>query len=303
MDPYKVLEIEKNAKDNEIKKAYHKLARKYHPDRNKNSKESEEKFKEVNEAYFILMNGGSTNQAFNSTGGPDIDSIFNKFRGMDFTKISQKLYSEARLFQKFFSEKHPDPNGCETQKLTVEDIVINANVDVRDIYYNLEKTFPVKRKVKCRDCMGLGTIINNIPCSDCEGSRYKEEKISLTIHPAERHHVFFKKGDEHISKYTGNIVVNVIKRFTENFAEITDINQEEIKILYINTLNDYDILVQIEKDKIGNIEKDFYIHVKILEQEKKKVLLSKTNQRVKIESMGFINPYKNFRGDLYIQVI
>ena len=44
MDPYKVLEIDKNASDTEIKKAYHKLARKYHPDRNNNDKESEEKW-------------------------------------------------------------------------------------------------------------------------------------------------------------------------------------------------------------------------------------------------------------------
>mgnify|MGYP001314099215 CR=1 FL=1 len=182
MDPYKVLEIDKNASDTEIKKAYHKLARKHHPDRNKNDKQSEEKFKEINEAYFILMNGGSSNQAFGSDGfNPDIDSIFSKFKGMDFTKISQKLFNEARLFQKFFSEKHPNPNGCETEKLTMDDIVINARIDIRDIYYNLEKKFSIPRKVKCRGCMGLGTITNNILCSECNGSRYMDQKVDLKI--------------------------------------------------------------------------------------------------------------------------
>ena len=94
----------------------------------------------------------------------------------------------------------------------MDDIVINAKVDIRDIYYNLEKSFSINRKVKCRDCMGLGTITNKIPCSNCEGTRYKEQKVNLKIEPAKKHHIFFKQGDEHISKYTGNVVVNVIPR-------------------------------------------------------------------------------------------
>ena len=122
--------------------------------------------------------------------------------------------------QRFFNEKHPDPNGCENQKQTMDDIVINARVDIRDIYYNLEKSFTINRKVKCRDCMGLGTITNNIPCSECNGERYIDQTVDLKIEPAKSYHIFFKRGDEHISKYTGNIVVNVIKRDNENFVNI-----------------------------------------------------------------------------------
>ena len=53
-DYYEVLGVEKNATEQDIKKAYRKLAMKYHPDRNKDNKEAEEKFKEVSEAYEVL---------------------------------------------------------------------------------------------------------------------------------------------------------------------------------------------------------------------------------------------------------
>ena len=303
MDPYKVLEIDKNASDTEIKKAYHKLARKHHPDRNNNDKESEEKFKEVNEAYFILMNGGSSNQAFGSDGfNPDIDSIFSKFKGMDFTKISQKLFNEARLFQKFFSEKHPNPNGCETEKPTMDDIVINARIDIRDIYYNLEKKFSIPRKVKCRGCMGLGTITNNIICSDCNGSRYMDQNVDLKIEPARNHHVFFKRGDEHISKYTGSVVVNVIPRnLDDGFIEIAGSKDRKINPLYIDIINSYDLLIQIEKEKIPEDTKQ--LNIKILEQKNVKLEMPINIRRVKIESLGLINPFKFMRGDVFIQII
>ena len=54
MDYYKILGINKDADENEIKKAYRKLAIKYHPDKNLGNKEAEEKFKEINEAYEVL---------------------------------------------------------------------------------------------------------------------------------------------------------------------------------------------------------------------------------------------------------
>src|SRR6201988_3683607 len=57
-DYYEILGVARNAKEDEIKKAYRKLARKYHPDLNPNNKQSEEKFKEVQEAYEVLSDSG-----------------------------------------------------------------------------------------------------------------------------------------------------------------------------------------------------------------------------------------------------
>jgi curved DNA-binding protein len=69
-DYYKILGVAKDASTEEIKKAYRKLALKYHPDRNQGNKESEEKFKEANEAYAVLSDPEKRKQydTFGSTG-------------------------------------------------------------------------------------------------------------------------------------------------------------------------------------------------------------------------------------------
>lgn len=69
-DLYGVLDIDKSASKEEIKKAYRKLAMKYHPDRNAGDKDAEAKFKEVNEAYSVLSDAGKRQQydTYGSTG-------------------------------------------------------------------------------------------------------------------------------------------------------------------------------------------------------------------------------------------
>ncbi|MCK5228111.1 MAG: DnaJ domain-containing protein, partial [Desulfobulbaceae bacterium] len=70
MDYYNILGVNKNASDTEIKKVYRKLALKYHPDRNKDNKEAEEKFKQISEAYAVLSDKEKRSQydTFGSAG-------------------------------------------------------------------------------------------------------------------------------------------------------------------------------------------------------------------------------------------
>ncbi len=88
-DYYKILGVPRNASQEEIKKAYRRLALKYHPDKNKGNKEAEEKFKEINEAYAVLSDPEKRRQ-YDMLGADGFQSRFSQediFRGFDFESI------------------------------------------------------------------------------------------------------------------------------------------------------------------------------------------------------------------------
>jgi curved DNA-binding protein len=93
-DYYEMLGVGKNASDEEIKRAYRKLAMKYHPDRNQNKKEAEERFKELNEAYAVLSDKEKRKQ-YDTFGKEGFHQRFSQediFRGFDFEDIFSSLF-------------------------------------------------------------------------------------------------------------------------------------------------------------------------------------------------------------------
>ena len=92
-DYYKILGIEKNASVDEIKKAYRKLALKYHPDRNPNNKQAEEKFKKISEAYAVLSDSEKRHQ-YDNFGSEDFKRHYTQediFRNFDLNEILRDL--------------------------------------------------------------------------------------------------------------------------------------------------------------------------------------------------------------------
>jgi curved DNA-binding protein len=92
-DYYKILGVSKNASDEEIKKAYRKLAMKYHPDHTKGDKTAEEKFKKISEAYAVLSDKKKRGQydTFGSTGFKQRYSQEDIFKGFDFSDILREF--------------------------------------------------------------------------------------------------------------------------------------------------------------------------------------------------------------------
>ncbi|WP_456403089.1 molecular chaperone DnaJ [Persephonella sp.] len=178
-DYYEILGVSRNATQDEIKKAYRKLARKYHPDLNPNNKEAEERFKEISEAYQILSDPEKRklydqfgHSAFQGAGqGGENFSGFSGFSGfgVNIDDILEDLFNLGDIFgeRRRTSERK---RGYQRQK--GDDIYQTVTISLEDAYRGTTLSLEVPRYVICEKCAGTGEKPGTSPqtCPECRGA-------------------------------------------------------------------------------------------------------------------------------------
>ena len=168
-DYYSILGVDKNASDDEIKSAYRRLAKKYHPDLNK-TEEAAEKFKEINEAYEVL--GDSKKRAnYDQFGSAD----GNPFGGAGSSGGFGDFFGGGGGFSDIFSDIFSAFGGGRSGARTMakgEDIDINMNLTFEEACFGVEKNVTLGKIEKCEKCNGTGAKNGRefTTCTSCQGT-------------------------------------------------------------------------------------------------------------------------------------
>ena len=165
-DYYEVLGIDKNANKDVIKKAYRKLAMKYHPDRNPNDKNAEFKFKEASEAAQILLDDQKRSR-YDQFGHSGVDQ---SGMGSGFEGFSDLGDIFGDIFGDFFGQgRNRRGRGRQTAG---NDKEVVLNIDFKEAVFGGQKKISISRKTICGDCRGNGVQGGGNPsaCGSCGGS-------------------------------------------------------------------------------------------------------------------------------------
>lgn len=172
-DYYDILGVDRNATKTEIKKAYRKLALKYHPDKNP-SKEAEEKFKQISEAYAVLSDD-EKRKMYDRYGHAGIDQQYSYediFRGADFSDIFRGLgFDFDDIFSQFFG-RATGFGRTRPRRYRGADLRYDLEITLEDAYAGLQKEIQVPRTETCGICSGSGAKPGTSPitCPQCGGS-------------------------------------------------------------------------------------------------------------------------------------
>lgn len=180
-DYYEVLGVQKNATADELKKAYRKLALKYHPDRNPGDKEAEEKFKEAAEAYDVLSDADKRAKydqfghnmgpqgfpggggGFSSAGGWSMEDIFSHFGD---------IFGGSFGGMGGFEGAGGRSRSNRTRRRKGSDLRIKVKLSLEDIAKGVTKTLKIPTLVKCDYCNGTGAKDGKAftTCTTCNGT-------------------------------------------------------------------------------------------------------------------------------------
>jgi molecular chaperone DnaJ len=169
--PYEILGVAKNASQDEIKKAYRKLARQHHPDANQGDKNAEERFKEVQNAYDVLSDPEKRKQydtfgSANGRGVPGGGFNWNAAEGFDFGNLGDLSDILGGMFGGGVRGARPQARGQRGN-----DVEVQVNLSFEDALKGVETKIPVTLDLACHTCHGSGAQPGTAPviCPECGG--------------------------------------------------------------------------------------------------------------------------------------
>ncbi|HQQ68136.1 MAG TPA: DnaJ domain-containing protein, partial [Candidatus Cloacimonadota bacterium] len=174
-DYYEVLGVDKNADEGTIKKAYRKLAMQYHPDKNPDNKEAEEKFKEASEAYEVLSDK-EKKQLYDQYGHAGVESQFGAggFSWDNFTHRNDlnDIFGDgfSSIFETLFGGGFGGRSSGRSSNRG-EDLQIELSLTLKEIATGTEKKIKISTKEVCDKCGGTGSADSQVEtCSQCRGT-------------------------------------------------------------------------------------------------------------------------------------
>jgi molecular chaperone DnaJ len=186
-DYYEVLGVSKEASEDEIKKAYRKIAIKYHPDRNPGDKEAEEKFKEAAEAYSVLSDQ-QKRQQYDQFGfdGPNMGGGFGGFGGGGFSM--DDIFS---MFGDVFGGHgfsggfggFGGGGGTRHAQYRGADLRLKVRLSLNEVANGVTKKFKVRKDITCQHCHGTGAEAGSSSetCPNCHGQGYVVKTVRTML--------------------------------------------------------------------------------------------------------------------------
>lgn len=174
-DYYKILGVERTATADEIKRAYKKVAIKYHPDRNPGDKEAEEKFKQAAQAYDVLRDPDKRAR-YDQFGAAGVDGAAGGFGGfgaggMDLNDIFRNF---GDIFGGAFGGFGGFGGGRGQRQYRGSDMRMKVRLTLEEISTGVTKKFKVRKDITCNECHGTGCASGHSPetCPTCHGQGY-----------------------------------------------------------------------------------------------------------------------------------
>ncbi len=168
-DYYEVLEVDRNADADTIKKAYRKQALKYHPDRNPGDKQAEERFKEAAEAYEVLSDPDKK-AMYDRYGHSGLDQMAGgHYQGGMTMEDIMTMFADDNFFGGFFGGRRQESQGQRGTHIRVK-----IALTLEEIATGVKKKIKVRKQVTCDACRGTGArdSASVSTCSTCRGSGY-----------------------------------------------------------------------------------------------------------------------------------